>query len=45
MNIPATLLLVFGLIAAILFAAIFIAALVITMRNRRIIQRHSSDEH
>lgn len=40
MNIPPLLLLIFGLMAATLFAVVFAVALIITVRNRRIIQRH-----
>lgn len=42
MNISATLLLIFGLTAAALFAGVFIVAMVVTMRNRRIISRYSN---
>lgn len=44
MNIPASLLLIFGLIAASLFVVVFVVALIATMRNRRIIRRHSAEK-
>lgn len=44
MNMPATLILIIGLIATALFVGIFIIALIITMRNRKIIQRNSLDK-
>lgn len=44
MNISATLLLIFGLVAATLFVGVFVAATIVIMRNRKIIRRHSSEE-
>ncbi|MCM1518653.1 MAG: hypothetical protein NC117_08435 [Pseudoflavonifractor sp.] len=42
MNIPASLLLIFGLTALALFAGIFIATFIVTMRNRKKIIRNFS---
>ena len=43
MKISATLMLTIGLIAALLFVAVFIVSLILTMRNRRLIQRYAEN--
>lgn len=42
MNISSTLLLVLGICAAVLFISVFVISLIITVRNRRIIQKYTS---
>ena len=46
MNISPTLLLVLGICAAVFFISVFVISLIITVRNRRIIQKYTflSDE-
>lgn len=44
MNISPTLMLTIGLCAALLFVAVFVVSLVLTMRNRRLIQHYAEQK-